>query len=82
MNKLNEAKLAQERLLLSSQLEAKQEKDCLEKINKKYQKSKAANIVLKEEIKQLQIKVQETAINAVQVNKENKHLKEIIKMKQ
>ena len=82
MDKLNEAKLAQERLLLSSQLKAKQEKDCLEKINKKYQKSKAANIVLKEEIKQLQIKVQETAINAVQVNKENKHLKEIIKMKQ
>ena len=57
--------IAQERLLLSFQLEAKQEKDCLEKINKKYQKSKAANIVLKEEIKQLQIKVQEAAINAV-----------------
>ena len=48
MDKLNEAKLAQERLLLSSQLEAKQEKNCLEKINKKYQKSKAANIVLKD----------------------------------
>ena len=82
MDKLNEAKLAQKRLLLFSQLEAKQEKDCLEKINKKYQKSKAANIVLKEEIKQLQIKGQEAAINAVQVNEENKHLKEIIKMKQ
>ena len=82
MNKLNEAKLAQKKLLLSSQLEAKQEKDCLEKINKKYQKSKAANIVLKEEIKQLQIKVQKAAINAVQMNEENKHLKEIIKMKQ
>ena len=82
MNKLNETKLAQEKLLFSFQLEAKQEKDCLEKINKKYQKSKAANIVLKEEIKQLQIKVQKAAINAVQVNEKNKHLKEIIKMKQ
>jgi hypothetical protein len=82
VDKLQEAKNAQDKLLITAQQETKHEKDSLEKSTKKCKKLKEAKLSLKQEISALRLKVQEAAISNVQLIEENKHLKIMLNMQE